>query len=72
MIYTWGEILSYVKTNFYSKNSVRYSTNKIIGDLYTFDMIIKDKNDENSEEINKTFIVQLLDGTEYVLSFNIE
>lgn len=69
---TYENFKEYVKTNFYSKNSVRYSTNKIIGDLYTFDMIIKDKNDENSEEINKTFIVQLLEGTEYVLSFNIE
>ena len=36
-----------------------------------YDVTFKDKNNENSEPITKTFIIKLLEGTDFVMSFNV-
>lgn len=68
---TYQQFKEYVKTNFYTSNSINYVTNRTIENLYTYNIIITDSNNEESESISKTFIVQLQEGTDYVLSFNV-
>ena len=41
------------------------------GELHIFDATFTDKSNENSNAITKTFIVKLLEGTDFVMSFNV-
>ena len=65
---TQEEFENYAKENFYSSNNVEYNEFDTQGDVYTYSVILTDK--ETSEQKNKTFIVKLEEGTEFVLSFN--
>lgn len=65
---TQEEFETYVKANFYENNSVKYNNFEVQGELYTYSVIIT--NTETNEQINKTFIMQLGEETEFVLSFD--
>lgn len=65
---TQEEFETYVKTNFYESNSITYNSFEIEGELYTYSVTIT--NIETNEQKNKTFIMQLGEGTEFVLSFD--
>ena len=60
----------YIKNNLYTSVNVEYSNYNSSGDLHMYDVTFKDKNNENSEPITKKFIIKLLDGTDFILSFN--
>ena len=62
---------NYVKENFYAPMQVEYSNYKYSGNLHIYDVNIKDRNNSNSSSITKNFIMQLLDGTNFVMSFNV-
>lgn len=62
---------NYVKENFYASMQVEYSNYKSSGNLHIYDVNIKDRNNSNSSSITKNFIMQLLDGTNFVMSFNV-
>ena len=62
---------AYVKQNFYKNNSIGYSNYKTSGDLHVYEISIKDKNNETSPTKTKNFIMQLKEGTDFVMSFNI-
>jgi len=66
---TQEEFEAYAMQNFYSNSIVSYKQFDIQGDLYTYLVILT--NEETGEQMNKTFIMQLDEGTEFVLSFNI-
>lgn len=65
---TREEFETYIKENFYGRNYVQYKNFETEGDLYTYTVIIKDE--QTNEQKSKTFIMQLGEGTEFVLSFN--
>ena len=65
---TQEEFETYVKANFFENNSVKYNNFEVQGELYTYSVTITNK--VTNEEINKTFIMQLEEGTEFVLSFD--
>ena len=59
---------NYMKTNFYAQNKLGYTSYEKNGDLYIYKMVIT--NGENSSQtIEKQFVVKLLDGTNFVMSF---
>ena len=60
----------YIENNLYTSVNVEYSNYNSSGDLHMYDVTFKDKNNENSEPITKKFIIKLLDGTDFILSFN--
>lgn len=62
---------TYVKQNFYKNNSIGYSNYKTSGDLHVYEISIKDKNNKTSPTKTKNFIMQLKEGTDFVMSFNI-
>lgn len=68
---TYQQFKDYVKTNFYINNTIDYVTSRVIENLYTYSITITNSSNEESERIGKTFIVQLQEGTDYVLSFNV-
>ena len=66
---TLEEFEIYAKQNFYLSSRVGYKQFDILQEVYTYSVILT--NEETGEQMNKTFIVQLGEGTEFVLSFNI-
>ena len=65
---TQAEFETYIKANFYETNSVTYNNFEKQGELFTYTVTITDK--ETFEQKTKTFIMQLGEGTEFVLSFD--
>ena len=61
----------YMKANFYTSNKARASNGKKQGDIYTYDVTISDKTGENSKTFKKTFVMQLKEETDFVMSFGI-
>lgn len=62
----------YAKQNFYANNSIGYSNYKTSGDLHIYEVSIKDKKSETNPTKTKNFIMQLKEGTDFVMSFNVE
>lgn len=62
---------NYIKQNFYENNSIGYSNYQTSGNLHIYEISIKDKNNEANPTITKNFIMQLKDGTDFVMSFNV-
>ena len=67
---TESDFENYIKQNFYENNSISYSNYKTSGDLHIYQISIKDKNNEANPEKTKNFIMQLKEGTDFVMSFN--
>ena len=65
---TQAEFENYAKENFYANSTVAYSQFDTQEDVYTYSVILT--NRETKEQMNKTFIMQLGEETEFVLSFN--
>lgn len=63
---------NYIKQNFYTNNSVGYSNYKTSGDLHIYEVSITDKDNETNPTKTKNFIMQLKEGTDFVMSFNVE
>ena len=59
---------NYMKTNFYSQNKISYTSYEKNGDLYIYRMVITNGED-SSQTIEKQFVVKLLEGTDFVMSF---
>ena len=59
---------NYAKQNFYENSTIGYKEFNMEGELYTYSVVLTDK--KTGEQMNKTFIMQLGEGTEFVLSFD--
>ena len=68
---TLNEFEEYITENFYYSNNVTYSNYKSSGGLHMYDATIVDAENEKSSPITKTFIIKLLDGTDFTMSFNV-
>ena len=62
---------TYMTQNFYQNNSVSYYNYQTSGDLHIYEVSITNTDDGNSSTITKNFIMQLGDGTDFVMSFNV-
>ena len=65
---TQADFEKYIKTNFYSQNKLGYTSYEKNGDLYIYKMVITNGED-SSQTIEKQFVVKLLEGTDFVMSF---
>ena len=61
----------YIQNNLYTSANVEFSNYQNSGELHIFDATFTDKNNESSNAITKTLIVKLLEGTDFVMSFNV-
>lgn len=69
---TENDFSAYVQNTFYANNNVEFSNYRNSGDLHIFDATFTDKDNPNNQAITKTFIVQLKEGTDYRMSFNVQ
>ena len=63
---------NYIKQNFYTSNNFEFSNYKSSGNLHIYDISITDKNNVSSEKKTKNFIMQLKEGTDFLMSFNVQ
>ncbi len=61
----------YIQNNLYSSVNVEYSNYKSSGELHMYDVTFTNKDNQNNEPVTKTFIIKLLEGTDFVMSFNV-
>lgn len=61
----------YIQNNLYSSVNVEYSNYKSSGELHMYDVTFTNKDNQNSEPVTKTFIIKPLEGTDFVMSFNV-
>lgn len=65
---TQAEFENYAKANFYENNAVTYNNFEKQGDLCIYSVTIADTKTKNKKQ--KTFIMQLGEGTQFVMSFD--
>lgn len=63
---------NYIEQNLYESNEINYIEFETQGELYTYKVQFTEKENYNSQIIEKTFIMKLGEGTDFELSFNIE
>ena len=68
---TLADFETYAENTFYDNNSVGYTNYQTSGNLHIFELNITDKSNPTSSAITKNFIMQLLDGTDFVMSFSV-
>ena len=61
----------YVEDNIYTSIEAEFSDYKNSGNIHMYDVSFKNKKDQNDTPITKTFIIKLLDGTDFTMSFNV-
>lgn len=61
---------NYVKTNFYAQNKLAAGKADIQNDLYIYQITITDALGKNTNKITKSFVMQLKEGTDFVMSFS--
>lgn len=66
---TLADFQTYIKTNFFEKNKISASNAKKQNGIYLYDIKISDNDGISS--ITKTFVMQLKEGTDFVMSFGV-
>ncbi len=69
---TLADFENYVKKNFFSENKLASGKVEKQSDIYLYDIIISDASGKNINNVNKTFVMQLKEGTDFVMSFNVK
>ncbi len=62
----------YITNTFFDNNSIGYQEYQTRGDLHIYTIVVSDADNADSAEVTKQFIMQLGEGTDFVMSFNIE
>lgn len=62
---------NYAKENFFMQNQVTIGKLEKQNDIYMYEITIRNAIEENSSEITKTIVMQLKEGTDFVMSFSI-
>ena len=68
---TEEEFEEYMANTFFEKNSVGYNEYQTRGNLHIYNIVITDDENDNERTIEKEFIMQLKEGTDFVMSFNV-
>lgn len=67
---TQQDFENYVKNNMYENNVLEHNEVNKQGNTFVYELSIKDKNNENAEAKRLTVIMQLEEGTDFVMSFS--
>lgn len=68
---TLAEFEKYMQENTFDSNKIASSNGKLQGDIYMYNITIKDKTEKDTNTITKTFVMQLKEGTDFVMSFSV-
>ena len=68
---TIEEFENYIKNNFYNINKAKYEDFEDKTDIYVYKVTLSDATEENTDVVEKSFIMKLEDERNYSISFNI-
>lgn len=69
---TQGQFEEYMQGKFFRYNNVTYNSYaERVTNLYTFNLTITDKTGEQQTSVDFNIVMQLLDGTDFVMSFEV-
>ena len=68
---TLADFEKYVKENFFEQNKLSAKNAEKQEDIYLYTIIISDASGKDENSITKTFVMQLKEGTDFVMSFSI-
>lgn len=68
---TLAQFEAYMKKNFFSKNKLSVGKTEKQGNLYLYDINISDGEEKEVGTKKKNFVMQLKEGTDFVMSFGI-
>lgn len=68
---TLAEFETYMKKNFFSKNKLAVRKAEKQGNLYLYDITISDGTGKDTATKKKNFVMQLKEGTDFVMSFGV-
>ena len=63
---------TYIKENWFENNSVEYGSYQKNGEVFVYDIQITDAEGSEAKTISEKIVMQLLEGTNFVMSFNVE
>lgn len=69
---TQAEFESYVKKNFFTQNSLSTGKAEKQGDVYLYNVVISDGTGKTEDTVTKSFVMQLKEGTDFVMSFSVK
>lgn len=69
---TLNEFEKYIENNFYNYNDIKYLKFITKGEIYIYEVELKNSEDTSSKTKKLTIIMKLLEGTDFVMSFNIK
>lgn len=61
----------YIRNNFFEYNEVTYQKKEKTGDIYAYNIIVKDASGKIQKQVTKEIIMQLKEGTDFVMSFGV-
>ncbi len=68
---TLADFEKYIKENFFEQNQATAKNAEKQGDIYSYTITITDASEKNNKSITKTFVMQLKEGTNFVMSFSV-
>lgn len=68
---TQADFEKYVKQNFFEQNKLSANNAEKQGDVYLYKVNISDETGKNAKTITKNFVMQLKEGTDFVMSFEV-
>ncbi len=63
---------SYVKKNFFNQNTLSAGKAEKHGNVYLYNVTITDASKKDSKTVTKSFVMQLKEGTDFVMSFGVQ
>lgn len=69
---TQNDFEQYIKSNWFEKNEVSYGNYEKNEDVYIYNIVIKDADGIKLGTISKKILLKLTEGTNFVMSFNVE
>ena len=68
---TLANFENYIKSNLFENNVINAENVENQNDVYLYNITITNGKEENKDSITKNFVMQLKEGTDFVMSFNI-
>ena len=68
---TLADFEKYIKENFFAQNEATAKNAEKQEDIYSYTITISDASGKNDKSITKTFVMQLKEGTDFVMSFSV-
>lgn len=61
----------YINNKLFSHNSIQFNTFSVQGDVNSYKIILTDQTGNSKDEINLNIVMQLQEGTDFVMSFEV-